>query len=77
MTSTPPTAAVADTDRLRAARARLGLSQRAMAEALSTPRRTYEDWEAGVSRIPGPVWLALQWLNHLHPTPQEVLHDGQ
>lgn len=43
-------------DALRSYRAGLGLSQRALADRWSVPRRTIENWEAG-SRSPpeGPI----------------------
>ena len=47
---------------LKEARLRLGLTQKQMADALATPFRTYQDWERGVSRIPGTVAMAIQWV---------------
>jgi len=49
---------------LKAARAMLGLSQRAMAEAMGTPRRTYEDWESGKNTAPPMIRLAISALYH-------------
>lgn len=40
----------------------LGYSAADMARALKTPLRTYQDWLAGVSRIPGVVEVALEGL---------------
>jgi DNA-binding transcriptional regulator YiaG len=39
-------------DELRAERARLGLSQQALSEALGIPKRTIENWEGGVNSPP-------------------------
>jgi DNA-binding transcriptional regulator YiaG len=47
---------------LKEARLRLGLTQTQMADALSTPFRTYQDWEGDISRIPGAVELAIKWV---------------
>ncbi len=47
---------------LKEARLRLGLTQTQMAGALATPFRTYQDWEGGISRIPGVVDLAIQFV---------------
>lgn len=56
-------AAIVSPDWLREARESLGLSQRAMADALKTPLRTYEDWEAGRRRAPGIVEVALRGIS--------------
>ena len=40
-------------EKLKAARAAAGLSQQGMADLTLIPRRTVQDWEAGV-RIPPP-----------------------
>ncbi len=40
-------------DELRKSRLKLGLSIKEMSELLSTPYRTYQDWEHGNRRIPG------------------------
>lgn len=54
-------------DILRAARDRLGLSQRAMAEAMDIPLRTYESWEGGQEpQHPSLVRLAVAELERRH-----------
>lgn len=50
---------------LREARQTLGLSQDAMAEALSVGRRNYIRWEMGDARHPGPLELAVKYLLHV------------
>ena len=53
-------------DELRAERARLGLSQQALSEALGVPKRTIENWEGGVNSP--PEWaekLLLEKLNQM------------
>lgn len=50
---------VTPADRLKAWRARHGLSQRSLAAQLPTSRRNIEDWESGVSRPPRYIWRAL------------------
>lgn len=45
---------------LKEARLRLGLTQTQMADALATPVRTYQGWEAGRYSIPGPVKIAIR-----------------
>ena len=45
-------------EQLKSWRRSLGLSQRAAALALHTPRRTYEDWEASRRVPPGSIGLA-------------------
>lgn len=40
---------------LKQARLRLGLSQTKFASLLGTKRRTYQDWEYGITEVPGPV----------------------
>ena len=40
----------------------LGLGPSDMARALNTPLRTYQDWLAGVNRIPGVVEVAVTLL---------------
>lgn len=40
----------------------LGYSASDMARELKTPLRTYQDWLAGVSRIPGVVEVAIDGL---------------
>jgi DNA-binding transcriptional regulator YiaG len=47
---------------LKEARLRLGLTQTQMADALATSARTYQGWEAGRYEIPGPVSLAIKWV---------------
>jgi DNA-binding transcriptional regulator YiaG len=42
-------------DGVRAERARLGLSQQGLSDALGIPKRTIEDWEGG-RRTP-PPWV--------------------
>lgn len=48
--------------RLIAARQRLGLTPRQMAERLLTPRQTYEQWESGARRTPGVAIVAAEAL---------------
>jgi DNA-binding transcriptional regulator YiaG len=45
-------------DELKAWRARLGLSQAGLAEALGLSKRTYEAWEQGRFAIPAYLELA-------------------
>ncbi len=40
---------------LKHARQTLGLTQQAMADLLGTKKRTWQDWEYGVTPVPGPV----------------------
>ena len=40
---------------LKQARLRLGLTQKGFAALLGTTRRTYQDWEYGITAVPGPV----------------------
>jgi len=47
---------------LKEARLRLGLTQTQMADALATPVRTYQGWEADRYAIPGAVSLAIKWV---------------
>jgi len=47
---------------LKEARLLLGLTQTQMADALDPPFRTYQDWEGGISRIPGVVSFAVQFV---------------
>lgn len=46
-------------ERLRAERARLGLSQAEMAERGGTKMRTYQDWERGVATVATEFLLAM------------------
>lgn len=48
---------------LKGSRLRLGLSQSQMADALSTPIRTYQGWESDRYKIPGVVSLAVNCLS--------------
>ena len=53
-------------DKLRAERARLGLSQQALSKTLGVPKRTIENWEGGVNSP--PEWaekLLLERLKHM------------
>lgn len=43
---------------LKSQAGRRNCSQAEAARRLNTPRRTYEDWEAGKRRIPGMLGLA-------------------
>ena len=53
-------------DDFRAERARLGLSQQALSEALGVPKRTIENWEGGVNSPPEWVEkLLLERLKHM------------
>jgi DNA-binding transcriptional regulator YiaG len=47
---------------LRTLRARLGLTQAQLAEALGVSVRAIENWEQGLRRIP---MIAVKWLPHL------------
>jgi hypothetical protein len=49
-------------EKLRNKQISLGYSASDMARALKTPLRTYQDWLAGVSRIPGVVEVAVEGL---------------
>ncbi len=49
-------------DRIRRARALLGLTQTELAAALGLTRDAVARWEAGRNPIPGSVWLALREL---------------
>lgn len=50
---------------LRAARARLGLTQAALAKKLHVAPNTVARWERGERAIPGPAIAAIQWrVNH-------------
>ncbi len=40
----------------------LGMTQKALSEALNTPLRTLQDWEYGERRIPGILEIALACL---------------
>jgi DNA-binding XRE family transcriptional regulator len=43
---------------IRAARSAAGLSQPAAAALIGSTRRTWQDWEAGVSRMHPAIWAA-------------------
>ena len=47
---------------LQTARVALGWSASELARQLDTPLRTYQDWEAGVNRIPGVAAVAVRLL---------------
>lgn len=51
-----------DADRLRAALADLGMSQRALAERLEVSDRLVRYWASGQEPVPAYVWLALDAL---------------
>jgi len=51
-----------DPNQLKAARARLGLTQAELADALHVARETVARWEIGTHRIPESVALAVQTL---------------
>jgi len=40
---------------LKKVRKSLGLSQQKMADLIKTTKRTWQDWEYGVTPVPGPV----------------------
>lgn len=48
---------------LQTARLVLGWSASELARQLDTPLRTYQDWEAGVNRIPGIAGVAVRLLS--------------
>ena len=58
-------------EELKAWREALGLTQAALAQALSTPLSTYRKWEQGTRRIPGVLPLALQGLEYSRPSEQK------
>jgi len=60
-------------EELKADRLELGYSQRELADILLTPRRTFEDWEAGRSRIPGVVRAALYYYRQYQPVADELM----
>lgn len=41
--------------KLKEARQKLGLSQQKIADLIGTKKRTWQDWEYGVTPVPGPV----------------------
>ncbi len=47
---------------LRAARAKLGLTQAQLGARLNVDMRTIRKWEAGDRKIPGAVVLAMKYL---------------
>ena len=53
---------------LKTARQRLNLTAKAMAEKLNTPKRTYENWELGRTKIPGVVFAAIGFMEKLERT---------
>lgn len=44
---------------LKTARLALGLNRAELARQLDTPYRTYQDWEAGISPVPGVAGVAV------------------
>ena len=48
-------------EQLKAARAKLGLTQPAIAKLIGQSPRAYQDWEGGAAKVPGPaarlIWL--------------------
>lgn len=54
--------AVFSADSLKVAQDSLEISSAEMSRALNTPLRTYQDWLAGKSRIPGVVEVAVTLL---------------
>ena len=61
---TPRPVITVDKPELKAARKRLNLTQREMAEKLGTPLRTYQGWEAG-RRAPGIVPVCMKLLEKI------------
>jgi DNA-binding transcriptional regulator YiaG len=51
---------------LKAARKRLNVTAKEMAEKLNTSSRTYENWEVGRTKIPGIVFVAIKFLEDLN-----------
>lgn len=49
---------------LKGARQKLGLSQQAGADLIGTKLRTWQDWEYGITPVPGPVSALLYLLVH-------------
>jgi DNA-binding transcriptional regulator YiaG len=49
-------------EELKKIRDDLGMTQKALSEALNTPFRTLQDWEYGKRRIPGILEIALACL---------------
>ena len=49
---------------LKQARQKLGLSQQKMADLIGTKLRTWQDWEYGVTSVPGPVSALFRLLLH-------------
>lgn len=45
---------------IRSARVALGMSQAVAALTLHVARRTYQDWEAGIAKMPGAAWELMQ-----------------
>ena len=64
-------------EELKESRLRMGLSQKAMAEALNTPYRTYQDWELGNRRIPGIVDVAIKQIGGNKMTKFNVYTDDR
>ena len=54
--------AIITPEELKAARRTLGLKPGEMAKRLKTPRRTYQDWEAGIRPISGACDTAVELL---------------
>ena len=46
------------------ARQMLGLSQQKMADLIGTKKRTWQDWEYGITPVPGPVATLIFLLLH-------------
>jgi DNA-binding XRE family transcriptional regulator len=60
--------------RLIAARERLGLTPREIAERILTPRQTYEQWESGMRRTPGVAVFAVESIpNRKKPRTDAIL----
>ena len=53
---------------LKAARKRLNLTAKKMAEELKTPQRTYQNWELGRTKVPGVVFAAISFMEKLERT---------
>ena len=53
-----------ENEKLKAARMRLNLTQREMAEKMGTPLRTYQGWEAG-RKAPGIVSVCIKLIEKI------------
>ena len=53
---------------LKAARTRLNLTAKQMAEKLKTPARTYENWELGRTKIPCVAFACIEFMEKFEGT---------